>query len=380
MALVQHAVELRPVPEHAEIDPGAELAQDRLRVAETQPARTAALERPDGSSRDARSSSQRSLRESLSNPKHPGRPPESLRVHLPMMRSDRLSADYWRLIGAPTRRSLSAMPEGDTIYRTAEVLRRVLVGRHVTAARAQAGPGVRRVPDLAPLVGTTVGAVESRGKHLLIRFSDGHTLRTHLRMRGSWHRYRPGEPWRLSERRATVVLETAEAVAVAFDTPVAELLTDAELRRSKPLLELGPDLLGRGFDADEALGRLRARDAEELGSVLLDQRAVAGIGNVVKSEVAFMERLNPWAPVGWFSDEQLLGALATARRILRANTGGGARVTTGRQSRGQSLWVYRRTGRPCRRCGTLIQSARQGELARTTYWCARCQGSSASAT
>ncbi|HEX5040843.1 MAG TPA: DNA-formamidopyrimidine glycosylase family protein [Candidatus Limnocylindria bacterium] len=272
------------------------------------------------------------------------------------------------------------MPEGDTIFRTAEVLRRALLGRHVTSARAQAGPAVRRVPDLSPLVGTTVVAVQARGKHLLIGFDDGHTLRTHLRMRGSWHRYRPGEPWRLPGRRATVVLETPEAVAVAFDTPVAQLLTEGELRRSKPLRQLGPDLLAPTFDADEALRRFREHDAEELGNALLDQRAVAGIGNVVKSEVAFMERMSPWAPVASFSDEQLLAALATARRVLRANTGGGARVTTGRRSPGEWLWVYRRTGRPCRRCGTLIRSARQGELARATYWCPRCQASPPAAT
>ena len=146
------------------------------------------------------------------------------------------------------------------------------------------------VPDLSRLVGATVTSVESRGKHLLIGFDSGLTLRSHLRMRGSWHRYRPGEPWRLPARRATAVLETAEAVAVAFDTPVVELLTDADLRRSRPLSELGPDLLAREVDSDEALRRLRERDAEELGNALLDQRAVAGIGNVYKNEVAFLER------------------------------------------------------------------------------------------
>ena len=167
------------------------------------------------------------------------------------------------------------MPEGDTIFRTAEVLRAALVGRRITAARAQAGPGLRRVPDLSRLVGATVTSVEPRGKHLLIGFDNGLTLRSHMRMTGSWHRYRPGERWRRPARRATAMLETPESVAVAFDTPVVELLTDADLRRSRPLRELGPDLLAREFDADEALRRLRARDAEQLGNALLDQRAVA---------------------------------------------------------------------------------------------------------
>ena len=265
------------------------------------------------------------------------------------------------------------MPEGDTIFRTAEVLRAALRGRRITAARAQPQPGLRSVPDLSRLIGATVAAVEARGKHLLIGFDNGLTLRTHLRMKGSWHRYRPGERWRLPHRRASAILETSESVAVAFDTPVAELLTDADLRRSPALTTLGPDLLSRSFDADEALQRLRERDGEALGNALLDQRAVAGIGNVYKSEVAFLEGLDPWAPVAAFDDAELLNALRAARRLLQANTRGGARVTTGSPVRGQGLWVYGRVGRPCRRCGTRIDVARQGELARLTYWCRRCQ-------
>ena len=265
------------------------------------------------------------------------------------------------------------MPEGDTIFRTAEVLRAALVGRRVTAARAQARPGLRRVPDLSRLEGTTVASVEARGKHLLIGFDNGLSLRSHLRMSGSWHRYRPGESWRRPTRQASAIIETAESVAVAFNTPVVELLDAAQLSRSVPLTSLGPDLLSRSFDADEALRRLRERNEEQLGNALLDQRAVAGIGNVYKSEIAFLEGLDPWAPVRSFEDDELTAVLATARRLLQANTGGGARVTTGSDRRGQGLWVYGRTGRPCRRCGTLIEGGRQGELARLTFWCPRCQ-------
>jgi endonuclease-8 len=266
------------------------------------------------------------------------------------------------------------MPEGDTIFRTADVLRAALVGRRIIAARAQARPGLRSVPDLSRLVGASMASVEARGKHLLIGFDNGLTLRSHLRMTGSWHRYRPGERWRRPLHQASAILETAESVAVAFNTPVVELLTDADLRRSTSLTTLGPDLLSRSFDADEALRRLRERDAEELGNVLLDQQAVAGIGNVYKSEVAFLDGLDPWSRVGAFSDAQLRGALATARRLLQANTRGGARVTTGSEARGHALWVYGRAGRPCRKCGTLIQVHRQGDLARLTFWCPRCQG------
>jgi endonuclease-8 len=267
------------------------------------------------------------------------------------------------------------MPEGDTIFRTADVLRAALVGRRITAARAQPRPGLRRVPDLSVLVGATIERVEARGKHLVIGFEGGLSLRSHLRMSGSWHRYRPGEAWRRPARQASAILETAESVAVAFNTPVVELLTDAELRRSRSLVELGPDLLGASFDEADALRRLRERDGEELANALLDQRAVAGIGNAYKSEVAFLEGLDPWAAVRAFDEEELRDVLRTARRLLRANVGGGARVTTGRRGAGQGLWVYGRGGRPCRRCGTVVRSGRQGELARLTYWCPRCQPS-----
>jgi endonuclease VIII len=267
------------------------------------------------------------------------------------------------------------MPEGDTIFRTATVLRAALVGRRIRAARAQARPGLRRVPDLSVLVGTTVVRVEPRGKHLLIGFDNGLTIRSHLRMSGSWHRYRPGEPWRRPAYRATAILETAESVAVAFNTPVLELLRQDELRRSVPLTTLGPDLLSARWDPDEALRRLRERDEVELGNALLDQRAVAGIGNVYKSEVAFLEGLDPWAPVRAFDDGELTAALRTARRLLQANVRGGARVTTANPSPSARFWVYGRPGRPCRRCGTLVRHGRQGDLARLTYWCPRCQPS-----
>jgi endonuclease-8 len=284
------------------------------------------------------------------------------------------------------------VPEGDTIFRTAEVLRRVLLGQKVTAAHAHPGPFLRRPPDLRALLGATVVSVESRGKHLLIGFgfeaargagaAHRFTLRTHMRMTGSWHRYRTGEAWRLSQRRASVVLETKAALAVCFDCPVAELLTDADFARSPPLRTLGPDLLSASFDhdaADEAVRRLRALAVPPatmpLGEALLDQRAMSGIGNVVRNEVLFMEGVNPWLPIAELDEDRLRRLVTSARRILAANVHGGRRVTTGLDRPGASLWVYGRAGRPCRRCGTLIQAARQGTLARTTYWCRRCQPS-----
>jgi endonuclease-8 len=272
------------------------------------------------------------------------------------------------------------MPEGDTIFRTASVLRQALAGSRVRSAVARPHPGLSRVPDLSGLAGTTVEAVEARGKHLLIGFSDGRWLRTHLRMRGSWHRYRPGEPWRVARTRASVVLETDAAVAVAFDVPEVELLSDAALERHPRLRALGPDLLAATFDAGEALRRLRDRPDLPLAEALLDQRAVAGIGNVIKSEALFCEHLDPWAPVAAFPDAALQLLLARARRLLQANVGGGRRVTTGLAYPSASLWVYGRAALPCRRCGTLVARRRQGEQGRLTYWCPHCQPSAATQT
>jgi endonuclease-8 len=265
------------------------------------------------------------------------------------------------------------MPEGDTIFRTATVLRRALLGGTVRRAMAQPRPGLARVPLLDGLVGRRIEAVEALGKHLLIGFSGGAWLRTHMRMKGSWHRYRPGEAWRLPRARASCVLETDTAVAVCFEAPEVELLTDDELPGHRALRSLGPDLLSAAPALDEAVRRLRERSAVPLGEALLDQRALAGIGNVVKSEACFMEGADPWARVGTFTDEELARLVERARSILAANTGGGARVTTGSRWPGGSLWVYRRAGRPCRRCGTLLVGRRQGDQARTTYWCPGCQ-------
>lgn len=261
------------------------------------------------------------------------------------------------------------MPEGDTIFRTASVLRRVLVGGIVTAARAQARPGMRRVPDLSRLSGRRIERVEARGKNLLISFEGGLTLRTHLRMRGSWHRYAAGEAWRRPAHQASAVIETATAVAVCFDAPVVELLDERALGRHAPITGLGPDLLATTFDTDAAVARLRERNALELGDALLDQRAVAGIGNVYKSELAFLAGRDPFRPVSDLDDDALRRLLGDARRLLRANVRGGARSTRP----GGGLWVYGRAGRPCRRCGTPISVRRQGELGRLTYWCPRCQ-------
>jgi endonuclease-8 len=274
------------------------------------------------------------------------------------------------------------MPEGDTLHRTADGLRPYLVGRPVTSART-AGPG--SLPQVGRVVGARVTDVEAVGKNLLIRFDNGLEVRTHLRMNGSWHRYRPGERWRRPAGRARLVLEVPGAVAVCFDAPVVELFETRAEAQHPTLARLGPDLLGPGFDPDgaaEALRRLRdpARASQAIAEALVDQRALAGIGNVYKSEVLFIERVDPWARVGELTDETLGRMIATARRLLVANADrrrGPERVTTAgdRAAGGRPLWVYGRAGRPCRRCGTLVERRRQGaSLPRLTFWCPRCQG------
>lgn len=269
------------------------------------------------------------------------------------------------------------MPEGDTLFRTAAGLRPYLVGRRVSAARA-AGPGA--LPQVERIVGQEIVAVEALGKNLLVRFGDGLEIRTHLRMHGSWHRYRPGEPWRRPPARARLVIEVPGAVAVCFDAPVVELLEQRAQAIHPSLGRLGPDLLAPDFDPVEALRRLRdpARAAIPIGEALVDQRALAGIGNVYKSEVLWLERVAPSVLIADLDDETLTRLVTTAQRLLRANAergDGPERVTTGDDSRTIGpLYAYGRGGRPCRRCGTPIRSVRQGrELPRTTYWCPTCQ-------
>lgn len=268
------------------------------------------------------------------------------------------------------------MPEGDTLFRTAAGLRPYLVGRAVLAARATRGAQVGR------LVGATVESVDTIGKNLLIRFSNGLEVRTHLRMNGTWHRYRPGERWRRPAARAVLVLEVEGAVAVCFDAPVVELF-DARAEALHPALApLGPDLLAEAFDPAEALRRLRdpARSAMTIGEAILDQRVMAGVGNVYRAEILFIERVDPLATVASLDGATLARLIATARRLLLANADrrrGPERTTTGgaREAGGAPLWVYGRAGRPCRRCGTPIASASLGrDLPRTVWWCPSCQG------
>jgi endonuclease VIII len=274
------------------------------------------------------------------------------------------------------------MPEGDSIFRSAQTLDRALARRVVTRFESVL-PALTRIDEDAPIAGRTVQRVWSQGKHLLVEFSGDLVLRTHMRMNGSWHIYRPGERWRRPRHQARLVIETDAFVAVAFNVPVAEFYTARKLAREPALRHLGPDLLGETFDEDDAVAGLRARGPLGIGDALLDQRAVAGIGNVYKSEVCFLCRINPFTPVDRLSDDEVRTLVRTARRLLQANVAPGAdagiatyhpvRRTTGRADAEERLWVYRRARRACRRCRAPIQRSRQGLDARSTYWCPVCQ-------
>lgn len=261
------------------------------------------------------------------------------------------------------------MPEGDTLFRTAYTLRLALKGRAITEFRSP-------LPSLqeANLLGRTVSDVEARGKNLLIHFDDGRALYSHLRMDGSWHIYKPNVPWQKPERLAKAVLVTHDYIAVCFNAPTVELLSEVAVKRHPVLGNLGPDLLKDTFDWEEALLNLRAKNELPLGEVLMRQHVLAGIGNIYKSEVLFLTAANPFAKVTEYSDHALKNIVYKARELLKQNIQGKPRATRNTLDQ-QRFWVYGRSGRPCRKCGTKIQMRRQGTDGRSTYWCPSCQNS-----
>jgi len=256
------------------------------------------------------------------------------------------------------------VPEGDTIWRTAELLRAAIAGKLVKDARPD---GLKRV------VGSTVSGVEPVGKHLLIRFDNGYALHSHMRMRGVWQVSKPGEPWRRPAWQLKAMLETDDAVAACFGAPVVELV-----RSVAPVIgHLGPDILGVDWSVTDVIKRARSVDSAGVGETLLDQRVTAGIGNVYRCEALWQQRINPWAPVAELSDDELAGLFTAARDAMRANLGASWQRRFPGYGRGA---VHGRRGRPCPRCRTLIQARRMGENARVIYWCPRCQDASPSET
>lgn len=254
------------------------------------------------------------------------------------------------------------MPEGDTLFRTAATLHRWLAGRPVTAATTT----VVGLPA-DRMVGRRITWVEAKGKHLLIHLEEGLILHSHMRMTGSWHVYTAGEPWRRPHHEARLVLECGQRQAVCFNAPTIELLRDRDVAIHPSLRGLGPDILVQPLDLDEVRRRARAGPPDlALGELLLDQQVMAGIGNIWRCETLFVEGHHPWKPQSALTDDELDRLVLTANRLMSGHLG----PTT---NNSWHRWVYKRNGRPCRRCGTLIEARRQGELARTAYWCPQCQ-------
>jgi endonuclease VIII len=254
------------------------------------------------------------------------------------------------------------MAEGDSIFRIARRLRERLEGAEMSART----PGQRRPDGLSAqdLNGRLLERVESRGKHLLLHFTGGLVLHSHLGMRGSWQLYADGERWRRPARDAWIALEGNGTEAVNFGGSKLRLVREAQLLRDPRLARLGPDILADDFDPAVAAGRLRSRGPDlRIGDALLGQRLIAGIGNIFRSEGCFAAQINPLSPVGGLTDEQLVEVLEATRGLMLEA------VETGRQPN----QVYRKAGRPCPRCGTPIRSQAQGESARVSYWCPSCQ-------
>lgn len=275
------------------------------------------------------------------------------------------------------------MPEGDTIFRTARALTRALVGRPITSFRSNYAL-LTRFHDDTPLTGQVVERVESRGKWMLMYFSGGGILTTHLLMSGSWHIYRPGERWQKPAIQMRIVLENSVCQAVGFGVPVAQMHTARSLERDRRIPQPKKDVLNAEFDATGAAERIAACGREEIGDVLLHQEVLAGVGNVFKSEVCFVVGVHPFARVADLTGDQIAALVEQSKRLVAANVledsgdtivtyRGQHRRTTRESDPSASLWVYGRAGDGCRRCGASIRRRIQGPDARVTFWCPQCQ-------
>lgn len=257
------------------------------------------------------------------------------------------------------------MPEGDTIAYAAQRMRPVLEG-HVPEEIRTPHPRHRLDRWAERLGGRAVREVRTHGKHLFIRFEGDLTIHSHLRMTGSWGVYGPGQRWRRAPGRAWLALRRGEHEVVQFDGPVLELLTDSRTRFDQRLAGLGPDILAAEFDHQRFLGRLRGDDPRRgIGDALLDQRNVAGIGNLWKSEGCWEPGIDPWRPVAEISDAEAMAIIEGLRPRMLAS------AADGDQDRHRR--VYRFRGRPCPRCGAKILARGQGDGNRTTFWCPGCQ-------
>jgi len=257
------------------------------------------------------------------------------------------------------------VPEGDTIHAAARRVGAALVGKEIVAIET---PQPRHAMDRWPdrLAGREVQRVDAHGKHLFLRFAGDLTLHSHLRMGGLWGVYGEGRRWSRSRRRAWLVLRTPDHEVVQFDGPVLELMTDSRTRFDRRIAQLGPDVLGEELDVDEVVRRLRGDDpTRPIGDALLDQRTIAGIGNLWKCEGCHAAAVDPWRPAGEVADDQVREIVAWVRPQMQHS------ALHGFAARPRA--VFELTGRPCPRCGAKIEQRGQWDDNRPTYWCPGCQ-------
>jgi endonuclease-8 len=257
------------------------------------------------------------------------------------------------------------MPEGDTIAWAAHRIRPVLDGAVPDSIET---PQPRHALDRWPerLAGRAVTTIATHGKHLFLHFEDDLVLHSHLGMKGAWAVYGPGRRWRRSPSRAWIVLRARGQEVIQFDGPLLELVTGGRVRFDQRLAALGPDVLEERFDGERFLRLLRTDDqTRTLGDALLDQRNVAGIGNIWKAEGCWEAAVDPWRRVSEVSDAEAIAVVEAMRPRMSLSAREGPRTIQAR--------VYRCTGRPCLRCGTAIVAGGQGDANRTTYWCPGCQ-------
>jgi endonuclease VIII len=270
------------------------------------------------------------------------------------------------------------VPEGDTIAAAAKRIRGAVIGRPIESVETP-HPRFARDDWAGKPAGRDVRAVDTHGKNLFIRFDGGMTIYSHLRMGGVWGVNRRGDRWRRHPRRAWLVIRTPDHEVVQFDGPVLELMTDGRSRFDQRLASLGPDILGEELDERAFLRNLRSDDqTRTIGDALLDQRNIAGIGNIWKAEGCFMAGVDPWRKVSDVSDDDALAIVRAARPLMQLSVENNGRPVTWRpdvpaRGRENRFWVYNRDGQPCRRCDTLVLARGQGDDNRTTFWCPACQ-------
>jgi len=259
------------------------------------------------------------------------------------------------------------MPEGDTIHRSASAMRTALASK--TMVRFDAS----RLAGPVPQAGRIIESVESHGKHLLVEWDDGLVLDTHMRMTGSWHLYRAGDPWRRPYTQMRAAIEVADWVAVCFNAPNVETYRRADKRRHPGMGRLGPDLCRPDTDLGAVVNLLLTHPdpTARLGEVLLDQRVMCGVGNVYRCEVLWATELSPFARIGTITEHDAIRIVNTAAKMLRANLHQTQRITEPGVKGG--LAVYGRNGQRCVRCGESVDCRRMGEHNRLVYWCPGCQ-------